>query len=401
MDELSEQQAFDGFAARPPCNWLSRGHLPATFPEPACLFGMGPCLRRSTFLVLAVSLGATVWVEAQVGTSGSPSPTRVFAAELRARLDLPAVAVAIVADGRVVASETVGWADIQTKSVAGPTHLFRIGSLSKLLTATAALRLQQAGRFDLDAPIRRYLPTVPDDKANVTARQILGHLAGFRHYGREDYINTTKFSNVDDSVPRLLAMPLLTPPGGAYAYSSYGFNVLGSALQAAGRKDFGSLVRDLVTRPLSLIRTTLEVLPAPANRTTLYARGSQNEIVPGPPSDVSDRWPSGGYLSTAEELARFGVGILQPGFLRPELREAAFTSQRDDGGKDTNVGLAWRIARDADGRRYVHHGGDSIGGRAFLLVYPDLKLAVAITTNVGQAAFGEKDALAAVHPFIK
>jgi serine beta-lactamase-like protein LACTB len=242
---------------------------------------------------------------------------------------------------------------------------------------------------------------VPADKAGITARQILGHLAGFPHYGADDYISTARFTNVDESVPRLLAMPLLTPPGAKYAYSSYAYNVLGSALQAAGGREFGALVREMVTTPLDLARTLPETQPAGAERASLYGRGSQNEIVAAPPSDVSDRWPSGGYLSTAEDLARFGIGILQTGFLRAELREMAFTSQRNADGTETNVGLGWRIARDANGRRYAHHGGDAIGGRAFLLVYPDQKIVVSIATNMGRADFGEKDALAAAQPFVK
>ena len=295
----------------------------------------------------------------------------------------------------------LGWADVDGKVPIGPASLFRVGSLSKLLTATAALRLHQAGKFDLDAPLRRYLPSVPEDKASITARQMLGHLGGFGHYGRDDYVSTTKFANVDDVLARLLAMPLLSPPGAKYAYSSYGFNVLGAALQAAAGKEFRSLVAAEVTTPLGLTRTIAEVLPAPAGRTRLYSRGSENKIVDGPPSDVSDRWPSGGFLSTAEDLVRFGMGILQPVYLRNDLREMLFTSQRGEDGKDTNVGLAFRIAHDENGRRYIHHGGDSIGGRGFLLVYPDLKVGVAITTNISSAVFNQKEALEAARPFVR
>jgi hypothetical protein len=161
-------------------------------------------------------------------------------------------------------------------------------------------------QFDLDAPIGRYLKGLPDDKGNITARQILGHLAGFRHYGSDDYINTQKFANVDESLARLLAMPLLSAPGVKYAYSSYGFNVLGAVLQAAAGKEFREVIADEVTRPLLMTHTLAEVLPPPTGRTQLYGRGTQNELTVAPASDVSDRWPSGGFLSTAEDLVRLG-----------------------------------------------------------------------------------------------
>ena len=326
---------------------------------------------------------------------------RALAAELHARLNLPGFAMTVGARGQTPASEFQGWADVETTIPVSGTTLFRVGSLSKLLTATAALRLHQAGTFDLDAPLSRYLTDLPQDKASITARQILGHLAGFRHYGRDDYVNTTPFGDVTESLPRLLAMPLLSAPGAKYAYSSYGYNVLGAALQTASRKDFRTIIADQVTRPLAMSHTVAESLPAPKTRAALYGRGAQNDIAPAIASDVSDRWPSGGFLSTADDLVRFGTGILQPGFLRAELREMAFTSQKGEDGKETNVGLAWRIARDEQGRRYVHHGGDSIGGRAFLLVYPDLGVTVAMTTNVSSAAFNEREALEAARIFVK
>jgi CubicO group peptidase (beta-lactamase class C family) len=208
-------------------------------------------------------LGSQALLPAQSGPPDSAAITNAFAAELRSRLDLPGIAVAVGGDGRVVANEMLGWSDVEGQIPVRPASLFPVGSLSKLLTATVALRLRQAGTFDLDAPLHRYLTAVPEAKANITARQLLGHLAGFPHYG-----------------------------------------------------------------------------------------------------------------------------------------EMAFSSQRDQDGKDTNVGLAWRIGRDENGRRYVHHGGDAVGGRAFLLVYPDIKVAVAITTNIGSAAFNEKDALVAARPFV-
>jgi CubicO group peptidase (beta-lactamase class C family) len=229
---------------------------------------------------------------------------------------------------------------------------------------------------------------------------MLGHLSGFGHYGATDYTNTTPYANVADVVPRLLAVPLVAPPGTRYAYSSYAFNVLGAALQIASGKEFRALVADEVTRPLAMTSTVAESPAVLKNRARLYSRGADNVLTSAAASDVTDRWPSGGFLSTAEDLVLFGMGFLQAGYLKTELRELAFTAQRLADGTETRVGLGWRIARDEDGRRYVHHGGDSIGGRAFLLVYPDAGVAVAILSNLSLASITEKDALALAHPFV-
>jgi CubicO group peptidase (beta-lactamase class C family) len=68
-------------------------------------------------------------------------------------------------------------------------------------------------------------------------------------------------------------------------------------------------------------------------------------------------------------------------------------SQRTSAGVSTQVGLGWRIATDSLGRRYAHHGGASTGGRAFILVYPEQGVAVAILANT-ESSFGEAEALA-------
>ncbi len=347
--------------------------------------------------LLLVFVSAT---SAPSAAQASQNPTLEFANGLLSAQSLPNVVVAVGVRGKMEKSAAVGWADIERKTTVTSNTLFRIGSISKLLTATTALRLTQAGGFDLDAPLSRYLDQLPEDKRPITPRQILGHLSGFKHYGRDDYVNTVTYANVQDALPRLLAMPLLAAPGAKYAYSSYGFNVLGGALQAAAHKEYRQLVAERVTKPLGLTHTMAEAPPLPSGRATLYSK-TNDALSPSAPSDVTDRWPSGGFLSTAEDLVRFGMGFLTPAFLKADLREIAFTSQRGEDGKDTGVGLAWRIGRDEKGRRYVHHGGDSIGGRAFILIYPDEGVVIAITTSVGQAAFGEKEALAAAQPFLR
>ena len=114
---------------------------------------------------------------------------------------------------------------------------------------------------------------------------------------------------------------------------------------------------------------------------------------PSPLVDLSDRWPSGGILSTAEELTQFAVGVFGKSYLSDSVRALLLTTQHTVSGTATNVGLGWRIARDSLGREYLHHGGASMGGRAFLLVYPREGVAVALLANT-EANFGEAEALA-------
>jgi serine beta-lactamase-like protein LACTB, mitochondrial len=319
--------------------------------------------------------------------------------ELRKSLDLPALAVAVAVHGEIVVETTLGSADVRRAVPAGPTSLFRIGSVSKLLTATAAVRLHQAGKLDLDAPCSLYLADVPPDKAGITPRQLAAHLSGMRHYGRDDYVNRTHHDDVLECLPALLDQPLLAPPGTAYAYSSYGFNVLGAVLQRAGGADYRAVVREQVLAPLGMLHTCVEDSTSPpADRVALYSRDKDGALVDAAVLDLTDRWPSGGFLSTAGDLVRLGSGVLRSSFLDDEERELLFTSERTADGHETGVGLGWRIGRDARGRRFVHHGGDTMGGRAYL--YPDEGVSVALLTNLTFAPLGEKEARELAEPYL-
>jgi serine beta-lactamase-like protein LACTB, mitochondrial len=97
--------------------------------------------------------------------------------------------------------------------------------------------------------------------------------------------------------------------------------------------------------------------------------------------DNTYKWPSGGFVSTAEDLARFGDRLLRGQLLRPETVELLWTSMHTADGKPTEYGIGWTVERDSVGRRRVRHSGGSVGGTAHLIVYPDDGLVVAVLVN--------------------
>jgi serine beta-lactamase-like protein LACTB, mitochondrial len=327
---------------------------------------------------------------------------RAYADSLRHRLNLPGLSIAVAKNNDIIWSDGLGYADIDRQiSVDPATTSFRIGSVSKLITAVAAVLLHQQGRLDLNGPIQHYLPDLPDQVSQVTARQLAGHLAGIRHYDRDEYINRTHYQNINETLSIFLNDTLRHKPGAAYAYSSYGYNLLGAVIQAAAGEEFRENVRQNLLEPLGMKSTFAEHPEMPElNRAQLYSSDQSGSFQQAIFTDMSDRWPSGGYWSTAEDMARFGIGILNDNIITQESRELLFTNQHTSSGEETGVGMGWRIGFDAQGRRIVHHGGDSIGGRAFLLVYPDRKLVVAMLSNLSFAGFGEEEAIAMAQIFL-
>ncbi|HEY0139780.1 MAG TPA: serine hydrolase domain-containing protein [Thermoanaerobaculia bacterium] len=316
-----------------------------------------------------------------------------------ASIKAPGLSVAVSVDGKIVMSEGVGFADLEQQSPARPTTRYRLGSVSKLFTAAIATRLAARGALDLDAPIQRYLPSYPHA---VTARQLLGHLGGVRHYLNSDPIFAgRKYKTLEEGLSIFANDPLVAPPGTTYHYTSYGYNLLGVVLEKAGGKPFADLLADEVTKPLKLESVVLDdnatIVPG---RASFYDRAKEDAPVRNAAeNDSSYKWPSGGLVASAEDLVRFSHAWLQPGYLPQPILTATFTPQLLADGKATNVGLGWRINKTDDGLTYYHHGGTITGGRAFVLVIPEKKVAVAILTNM-LVRYDEKEALAIARRYL-
>jgi CubicO group peptidase (beta-lactamase class C family) len=118
-------------------------------------------------------------------------------------------------------------------------------------------------------------------------------------------------------------------------------------------------------------------------------------------TDDSYKWASGGFLSTAEDLVRFGMGLVDHRILKPESVKLMFTTQQTRGGDETGYGMGWRPRNDWQGHRVIHHGGSSEGGRAFLLIYPETGLVIALLANLNPAPVFEQEAQTIAHFFLE
>src|SRR5829696_1060385 len=181
---------------------------------------------------------------------------RPLVGKMKRAFATPGLSVAIAAAGKLVWSESCGFADARRRLRVTAGTQFRIGSVSKGITATAVARLYQQGRLDVDDDVRTYVPALPQDRPRVTLRQLGGHLAGIRHYEGAEAINTKHYASMTDSLRVFVDDPLVAPPGEAFHYSSYGFNLLGAALETAAGTTFTAAAQQAVLTPLGMNRTT-------------------------------------------------------------------------------------------------------------------------------------------------
>ena len=348
-------------------------------------------------------LASTACVPRQEVAPSSTPPTSVaidsarhFVRALAERERVPGLAITVSigrSNNPVVWREGFGLADLETGTPATPQTRFRIGSVSKLITAVALMRSVEAGDVDLDSPISRYLPALPRHLGDVTLRQLAGHTAGIRHYRGNEFLSNTPYPSLAGAITVFAADSLVAPPGTRYAYSSYGYNLIGAVLEAVTQQSFPELAQRLVLSPLGMESTTADL-----EGITIPGRARMYTITPAGPTavpddDLSGRWPSGGFLSSTDDMARLGRSILAPGLVNATSLSVMVTPQQLASGQATSVGIGWRVSSDSAGRQYYHHGGTSNGGAAMLLVYPREQLVIAMASNA-LAPVGERQALA-------
>jgi len=306
--------------------------------------------------------------------------------------NIPGFAVAVAVDGRIVWSEAFGFANVEARLPATPATQFRIGSVSKPLTATAIAQLFEIGKLDLDAPVQRYVPTFPMKSAPITTRLIGGHLAGLRSYQGDEFTLNRRFTTVTEGLSIFKDDSLLSRPGARFSYSSYGFNLLSAVVEGASGEEFLAYMSRHVFKPLRMTATAPDkndsLIP---NRTRFYETRPRllgGGFTVAPAVDNSYKWAGGGFLSTAEDLVRFGSALLDPGFLKGATLELLFTPQRTTTGEATPYGIGWYVAKDSLGHRYVYHGGGSVGGTTAFGVDRDSRVVFALVTNLSDARLG-------------
>jgi serine beta-lactamase-like protein LACTB, mitochondrial len=308
---------------------------------------------------------------------------RKFVVDTMRVLGAPGAAICVRKDGRLVWSEGFGYADLEQHVPVTPQTKFRIGSVSKPLTAAALGLLSETGKLDWDAPIQRYVPTFPVKRYPITVRQVAGHLAGIRHYRPGEFENQKHYSTVSEGLTIFQNDSLLFEPGTQFAYSSYGWNLLSAVVEGASGQSFLSFMDHRVFAPSEMSHTVADfpdsIIP---ERARFYTRAdSVGPVVNAPFVDNSYKWAGGGFLSTAEDLAQFGEQMLDGRLLHPATVALLWTPQRTRDGKATDYGIGWGVEKDAHGRSRISHSGGSVGGTANLIIYPTEHLIVVVLVN--------------------
>ncbi|HTS34834.1 MAG TPA: serine hydrolase domain-containing protein [Candidatus Solibacter sp.] len=306
----------------------------------------------------------------------------------------PGVSVAVVEHGEYEWAEGFGLADVENNVPASEQTLYRLASISKSLTAVGAMQLVEHGKLDLDSPIQKYCPAFPEKQKSITTREVMGHLAGIRHYkgGPEDLeVGNTK--HFDDPIQGGLDFfknePLLSEPGTKFHYSTQGYTVVGCVMEgASGAKYVDYMMRNVIA-PAGMEHTQVDnrfsIIPY---RTRFYEKTESGTVRNSEFLDSSYKIPGGGWLSSAEDMAHFEVAILSDKLIKRSTRDLMWTPLKPTGEAPNGYALGWGNTTEGN-LHCVSHSGGQQGTSTDFIIAPDQGAGVVVLANIEGVRAGD------------
>ncbi|GLC24434.1 serine hydrolase domain-containing protein [Roseisolibacter agri] len=355
--------------------------------------------RKAVGWIVATIVGMVTLAAVAAAQPGGPSAPQLDSLVRAAQQSIgaPGISVAVGVGGRIAYSGAFGSADVENAVPATAATVYRTASVAKPFTAAAVLRLAAQRKLELDRSIRAYVRELPATYDRVTLRDLLRHTGGVRHYRNDAEFVTTRHC---DSLAQALAIfatdSLEHAPGEKITYSSYGYTLLGLAVERASGQRYVDVVRTTVFEPAGMRGTRLDDLAVVPHRARGYRRAEGQPLANAPPLDASCRVPAGGFVATAEDLVRFAMALDAGTLLDARsVREMTRSHLTPDiiartlaglpvppGYQPPGMGFGWAVEPDG---RAVYHGGNQPGFTSMLYHVPDRDLSVAVMTNLDGA----------------
>ncbi len=298
----------------------------------------------------------------------------------RYEADQPGAVVLVVKEGKVIHRKAYGLASLELNVPMRPDQVFRIGSITKQVTAAAVLKLAEEGKLDLKAPASRYLEELPKVWDVVTVEQLLNHTAGIPSH--KDH-PTYKARMREDMTPAELLeafvanLPLEFEPGTRYRYSDTGYILLGMLLERVSGQAYGELVQKRFFDPLGLKHMQY---------------GSETELIEGlvpgytkGPKPCAYRsttqaFASGGLVSDADDVDRWLLALYEGKVLKPESLARMMTPLKLKDGKEVGYGFGIGF-RPLGKARLAGHAGGVPGFKSWAETDPATRTVVVILNN--------------------
>jgi CubicO group peptidase (beta-lactamase class C family) len=379
-----------------------------SFSRPSAVSGAAACVLTSVLLTAQVAPGPSTLEQRihriqdriqdgllpAVLVKGEPVQSTKLADRMAA-LHVPGVSIAVIHDGQIEWARGFGVTSLGTNKTGGPAvtpeTLSQAASISKPVTALAALQLVQSGKLDLDTDVNRYLKTwkVPDNeftaKTRVTLRELLTHTAGMTVHGFPGYASGAQLPTLTqvlngEKPANTPAIRVDTTPGSIWRYSGGGYVIVQQSLEDVSSKPFAKLMQETVLGPIGMTRSTYEQ-PLPTARLAEIATPyrENGEPVTGGPHTYPEMAPAG-LWTTPSDLARYAIEVQRSLAGKSDrVLSAAMARQMLTPGMNQQ-GLGPQTGGGKE-HPYFTHGGANEGYRCNLVAYENGDGAVIMTNS--------------------
>jgi D-alanyl-D-alanine carboxypeptidase len=315
----------------------------------------------------------------------------------RVHRELPGLSLGVIHDQTLVWSRGFGWADVERRTRATPDTLYRVGSITKLFTATAVLMLRDAGKLKLDDPVNEHLPWFEMKSAfgtdnPITLRHLLSHTSGLPREAAFPYWTDCRFPTVAEIRERLPMQERPLPTEERWKYSNLGAALAGEVVAAVAGEPYARYVTRQILEPLGMKATLVDTPPANhpglAIGYTRWLPGKPRD--PEPVSDLRGLTPAGNIATNVPDLARFAMVQLRGGVAGgaqilsgrtlAEMHRVHWLEPEWQAG----WGLGFRVLRIRN-KTFIGHGGGMPGFRSELRICPADKVAVIVLINTADA----------------
>jgi CubicO group peptidase (beta-lactamase class C family) len=285
--------------------------------------------------------------------------------------------ILVVKDGKTVIDQGYGSADLEWNVANSPTTKFRLGSITKQLTAASVLLLQERGKLNIDDPISKYLPDAPVAWSKITIYNVLTHTSGIPSFtGFPDYRSTEwKDTNPTELVARFRDKPLDFEPGTKFFYSNSGYVLLGYLIEKVSGQTYADFVQQNIFTPLGMkdtgIDSNVAILSQRAQGYRRTPRGGEHDGY----ISMTIPFSAGALYSTTGDLLKWEQALFGGKVLKAESFAKMTTPFKSDYGTGVFI-------RTIDGHKLITHGGGIEGFNTSLNYYPDDKLTVIVLGNL-------------------
>ena len=310
---------------------------------------------------------------------------------------IPGLSLCVIRDGRVIKSQSYGFANVELNVPATLETEFAIASMTKSVTASAVMLLVQDGKLGLDDRISKYFSNLPEDWQAITIRHLLTHTSGIKDHFHDSPFPTVKLDGKQEYTDEEFLKAhfdagLNFKPGTQWAYSGSGFTLLGMIIQKVTGKPYADFLRERIFVPLGMTRThVISVNGIIPNRAAGY-RWRDWALRNG---DYFGQTFSGGadvgLLTTASDLARWDIALSSKGLWQETSVKQMWTPAMLADGREAakfpagSYGLGWALNL-YNGYHVILHGGSfTTGFSSVILNFPDQRMSVIVLTNQHRA----------------